>query len=75
MMLLTEQFFVECIIFFNNNFSEIDKYPTLASLPGVILRKDRLFYKQNAITDYPHLVVQPTPAEVIANNTFIDSLQ
>jgi hypothetical protein len=47
----------------------------LASLPGAILRKDRLFYKQNAITDYPHLVVQPTPAEVIANNTFIDSLQ
>ena len=62
MMLLTEQFFVECIIFFDNHFAEIDKYPTLASLPGAILRKDRLFYKQNAITDYPHLVVQPTPA-------------
>lgn len=60
MMLLTEQIFVECIIFFNNHFDDLDRLPGLGSLLFSILRIDRLFYKQNAITNFPHLIVQPT---------------
>lgn len=74
-MLLTEQIFVECITFFNNLFEEIDKFPGLSGLLFAILRIDRLFYKQNAITNFPHLVVQPTEEEVMANNTFIDQVK
>lgn len=75
MMVLTEQIFIECLIFFNNHFDELDKLPALASLPFTVLRIDRLFYKQNAITNFPHLVVQPTEEQVIANNTFVDQLK
>ena len=60
LMVVVQQFLLECLVFFQKHLHEIDQAPKMVGLLKTVLEIDRQFYRLNAQTDYPHMPVQPT---------------
>lgn len=56
MMVATQQFLLECLIFVRKHFDELEKWPRLVNVLKTVLDIERQFYKINYISDCPHMV-------------------